>query len=226
MFIYEMDINISSSRLEIDKIMGFKKQESENKNYLKIVTSSSSINIKNFINCGHLELNCLGDSEIQSHHYNNNIEINNFTSNSFDLELFDNDNLNFSIYEISDNSRIKYNFHNGRVRIHPLLLNAVNIYEVLTNKFMSLLMMGRDGYVFCPTIVFETNQELKKRDIQAWEMFKIKKSRYYKYLVFLFLYFFIRVFTVEETVNHEVSLFKNYQLFFKKTVDNYLKSLN
>lgn len=228
-FIYEMDISIASSRLEIDKIMGYKKSESENnqtKNNLKIDASSSSINIKNFINCGHLELNSINDGETLSHHFNNNIEINNFTSNSFDMKLVDNDNLILSVYEISDNSRVKYNFHNSRVRIHPLLLNAVNVYEVLTNKFMSLLMMGRDGYVFCPTIVLDTNQEIKKRDIQAWEMFRIKNSKYYKYLILLFLYLFICVFTVEEKVNHEVSLFKHYQLFFKKTVDNYLKSLN
>ncbi len=88
------------------------------------------------------------------------------------------------------------------------------------------MAMGRDGYVFCPTIVVDTNEELKKRDIAAWEMIKFKQSQAYKILLLLFIFFLYRVFSAEENLNQRISRFKHYQLFFKKTVQDYINKLN
>lgn len=227
-FLYNMLCEIDSSNLFIDKIMGYKINSDPNfsKNSLKICSSRSQINIKNLVHCGSLEFKSLCEGEVESHSENNNLIINNFSSNSFDINLAKNDSVNLNIQDLIDNSHIKYNYENGKIRIHPFLLVALNIYETFNKKFVSMMAMGRDGYVFCPTIVVDTNEELKKRDITAWEMIKFRQTHFYKIFLLVMIYFMYSVFTVEENVNYKISQFKHYQLFFKKTVQEYLNKLN
>jgi hypothetical protein len=227
-FVYNMNCEIDSSNLFADKVMGYKINSDPNysKNSLKIFSSKSEINIKNLVHCGNFEFKSLCEGEIESHPENNNLIINNFSSNSFDINLAKNDSVNLNVQDLIDNSHIKYNYENGKIRIHPFLLMALNIYETFNKKFVSMMAMGRDGYVFCPTIVVDTNEELKKRDITAWEMIKLRQTHFYKIFLLMMIYFVYSVFTVEENVNYKISQFKHYQLFFKKAVEDYLNKLN
>jgi hypothetical protein len=226
-FIYQMDCKINSSTVTADKIMGYKVQTDpfHTKNLLSLQTINSSITIKNYLHCGNFDCKSIVTEEVSSFPSNNIININNFSSNSFNFSLNPNDKLSMHVYDLTDNSHLKCNKETSNIRIHPLLLISLNIYEVLNGKFMSLLMMGREGYVFCPTILIDTNVELKKQDLMAWEMIRMGNNYKSKLFYILLLYFVWLILNSKEKVAQDISEFKLYQLFLKKTLNDYISNL-
>lgn len=225
-FIYQMNCEIEGSQLFIDKMFGYKYSgdESFRKNMIKLNSAMSFIQIQNFINCGEFDFNSVSRNEIETLPQNNNLIINNFASNKFNIQLSNNDRVNLNLYDVFDNSNLVFNHENGTIRIHPFLIIALNIYQVFTQRFLPLYLFGRDGYMFCPTVVINTNKELKKRNIIGFEMIKFRDSYLMQILFVIFAYFVIKILTVEETIHKNYSEYSYYQLFFKHTLEKYIYS--
>jgi hypothetical protein len=242
-FCYKMNINSKDSDMIIDKLFGYKSGTESDpyaNNEVKIESSNSTIQIKNFINCGILKYDgSIGEDYPE---INNNILINHFSSNSFIMKLTENDLININVYDMYDNSLIKVkgieHHHdivgdninhetnkfntNITLRIHPMLLFGINIYQHITQKFLGFLFFDKEGYSFCPTIILDINKELKKKDVIGYEMYT--ENKYIKYsFIALIILFFYNLFTTKENSLEYHSMFVHYQLFLKKKFEDYVE---
>ena len=251
-FIHKMELCIDSSKIFIEKLSGYKiSKDDENhiKNSIYIKSNKSFVKIYNFINCGDLIYNssnteelCLekiescvdfnaGEQKIEeknSESSNNTLSIDNFYSNSFDIRLSDNDKLDINLYEISDNSNLQFRkCNNFKLRIHPVLLCGINVFQEFNKKFMKVLFFEDEGFIQSPTLVLNGDKEMKKKDITGWELVKLKDNRYLKIFILIsFLSFVVSLFVNDDgDFNRKYSEFKLYQVYLKKTLENYLENI-
>jgi hypothetical protein len=221
-----MDMSLDSSKIYIEKLSGYKiskDDENHSKNLVSIKSNNSLVKIFNYINCGNLIYNANNDNPDNS----NTLSIDNFTSNSFDLRLSEKDKFNMNLYEILDNSNLEFkNSDNLKIRVHPVLLCGINVFQEFNKKFMKILFFEDEGFIQSPNLVLNGDKLLKKGDITGWELVKLRDTRYLQRIIFISIFAFVFSLFLNEKndLNRKYSDFKLYQLFLKKTLEDYLEN--
>lgn len=233
LFCYDMNITSEKSEIVIDKLVGYRSnKQNEIQNKINIEASESNIQIKNFLNCGDLKfegkIGEFDQSLFQNHSENNNLlTINYFSSNSFVLNTTQYDLVYLNVYDIFDNSILKSALENDllknsiekniHIKIHPMLLFGINVYQAFNKKFLSFLIFDREGFSFCPTILIEANKEFNKKELIGYELVRFHQGKYFKYvLAFLACSIFFTLFNTKEDTMENYSEFQHYKFFLRK----------
>jgi len=215
----EININTENSILEIDKIKNF-----------------NSLNLSSNSNWN------LDEDKNQNNH--SIIKINSLEVRHFDIQLNPNDKLKMNLYHLVENSifRMK-NIDFGKViiKIHPMLIFNLNVYNTNKGKFQKNLIFDNEGYSFCPTIIFDIDKELPKNYLIGYEL--VKFSKYFKiFWKILILSLFVKILFLSDncldncseietsfnTINNlhrEISEYKFYQLAMKNKFNKLLENI-
>jgi len=177
--------------------------------------------------------------------FSNSIKINYIEISNFDIELNNsNDKLKINLYHLFENSIFKMkniDFKNINIKLHPMLLFNLNVFNTNKEKFQKHLIFENEGYSFCPTIVFEIDKEFPKNYLVGYELIKI--SKYFKWFMYvIFLMFFTKIILLSDNclenyndfdanlntldnLPRQISEYKFYQLAVKKKFDKLLEKI-
>lgn len=130
--------------------------------YLTIVIDNkSNLYIKNDIS----------NSNINIVSYNSFLKLAKINNCEFNIYLIQSKTIIENINFLNNNSIIysrnllNNNLKNLNFKITLLTLLKSNVYYTLSNKFEKFAFLDREGYIFCPTLVIDTDIELKRKNI-------------------------------------------------------------
>lgn len=215
---------------------------------LKIISENSKVDIENIKNFNKFSLRTTEKSNEEKENIEklNSLNINNIEVRNFDIELNNkNDKLNININHLFENSIFKMrniDFKNVNIKMHPVLLFNLNVYNTNKGKFQKFLMFENEGYSFCPTVVFDIDKEFPKNYLIGFELIKINKN-FKRFVYLLIAMFFTKIiflsdnsldncreyetsFNTLENLPRQISEYKFYQLAMKKKFDKLLENID
>lgn len=177
---------------------------------------------------------------------NSTIKIDYVETRNFDIELKNpNDKLKINLYHLFENSIFKMknvDFKYINIKMHPMLLFNLNVYNTNKGKFQKNLIFDNEGYSFCPTVVFEIDKEFPKNYLVGYELVKI--SKYFKWFMFVMIsMFFTKIIFLSnnslenwkdfeanlntlDNLPRQISEYKFYQLAMRKKFDKLLDNID